>query len=204
MQWYGRKLSADSIDPLYVVQSKKSLHSTKSVSFDQHNPHQGAYSRKDHLTLEAASDMTNMVPIIKTCTSICKSLRENLRIAHSNEEMMLPTAIITQTIKVARSLPTNKSTVRTFNRNQSLYSLDTSCFQVGIRLSATIVESLVLGGSAHVSGEIQLGDQIIEIDGKSVTSSSEIYEKLCGCDIPGTHVSVLIRRADMVSLYFSD
>ena len=41
----------------------------------------------------------------------------------------------------------------------------------------TSIESLVLEGSAHVSGEVQPGDKIPEIDGKSVASSKDVHEK---------------------------
>ena len=69
-----------------------------------------------------------------------------------------------------------------------------------MKLNTTFIESLVLGGSAYVSGEFQPDDQIVEIDGKSVTPSSDIHAARCGCDIPGSQVSLVIRRADSVRL----
>ncbi len=102
-----RELSADSIDLLFNIIDKKSVHSMKSVSFDQHDP-QLARGRENLLTLERGNDLTDSAPIMKTCTLLCKSLREKLRIAHENEDI-LSTA---PSIKVAKLLPTTKSTVR--------------------------------------------------------------------------------------------
>ncbi len=59
-------------------------------------------------------------------------------------------------------------------------------------------EDLHMQCGMSVPGEIQPGDHIVEIDGKSVASSRDVCEKMCGCDIPGSQVSLLIRRADSV------
>ena len=108
IQCHERELSADSIDPLFNIVNKKSVHySMKSVSFDRPNP-QLACGREDLLTCERGSDLMDVAPIMKTCTSICKSLREKLLVAHENESII--SAATSKT--VAKLLPTSKSTVR--------------------------------------------------------------------------------------------
>ncbi len=92
MQPHDRELSADSID---------ALSNMKSVSFDQPNP-QLAHVREDLLILGKCIDQTDVPPMMKTCTSLCKSLREKLRIAHENENIYPAEP----SIKLAKLLPT--------------------------------------------------------------------------------------------------
>ena len=71
----------------------------------------------------------------------------------------------------------------------------TSLDQIGIVLNGTYVESLVMGGSAFVSGDIWQGDEVLQVEGQDV-SSQDIEKHIIGCDIAGTSVSILFRRTN--------
>ena len=66
--------------------------------------------------------------------------------------------------------------------------------QVGITLNGTFIESLDMGGSAFVSGELYQGDEVLKIDEADV-SYENISERLIGSDVAGTIVTLLVRRA---------
>jgi hypothetical protein len=60
-------------------------------------------------------------------------------------------------------------------------------------LEGTTVESMLVGGPAHLSKNIMLGDKILECDGKTATPSN-ISTLLVGSDIPGSTVKLKIQR----------
>jgi hypothetical protein len=62
---------------------------------------------------------------------------------------------------------------------------------VGIMLHGKKIENTLIGGPSF--GILEKGDFIVSIDGENV-SEENVYEKLKGCDIPGTEVSITVER----------
>ena len=60
-------------------------------------------------------------------------------------------------------------------------------------MNGTFIDSITVGGSAFVSGQIMQGDEVIAIDGKKI-SPHNIRSELVGSDIPGSNAIFLIRR----------
>lgn len=73
------------------------------------------------------------------------------------------------------------------------------CPQVGMMLSGLMIDGMVVGGPAFVSHQLDRGDEIVRVDGVTVTTD-DFQEKIIGVDIPGTHVTVTVRKYDTVSL----
>ena len=62
-------------------------------------------------------------------------------------------------------------------------------------MNGTFIDSITVGGSAFVSGQIMQGDEVIAIDGKKISPHNSLSE-LVGSDIPGSNAIFLIRRID--------
>ena len=60
-------------------------------------------------------------------------------------------------------------------------------------LEGTTVETIMVGGPAHLYKNISIGDKILECDGKTATPSN-ISTLLVGSDIPGSTVKLKIQR----------
>jgi hypothetical protein len=68
--------------------------------------------------------------------------------------------------------------------------------QVGIMLNDLTVHNMVIGGPAHKSGQLEVGDTILKVDHKNVTMDD--YERaLQGCDVPGSIVVLTVRKAEV-------
>jgi hypothetical protein len=68
---------------------------------------------------------------------------------------------------------------------------------VGIMLHGTKIENTLIGGPSY--GILEKGDFIVSIDGENVTDEN-VYEKLKGCDVPGTEVLIIVERSGNTSL----
>ena len=63
-------------------------------------------------------------------------------------------------------------------------------------LNDLTVHNMVIGGPAHKSGQLEVGDTILKVDNKSVTMDD--YETaLQGCDVPGSKVVLTLRKAQV-------
>ncbi len=67
----------------------------------------------------------------------------------------------------------------------------TSRCTVGIMLHGVKVENTLIGGPSF--GLLEKGDIIVRIDGEYV-SEADVFEKLKGCDIPGSQVLITVER----------
>jgi hypothetical protein len=67
----------------------------------------------------------------------------------------------------------------------------TSRCTVGIMLHGVKVENTLIGGPSF--GLLEKGDIIVRIDGDYV-SEADVFEKLKGCDIPGSQVLITVER----------
>lgn len=66
---------------------------------------------------------------------------------------------------------------------------------LGIGLSGVRVVDVLIDGPADRSGLIEVGDDILEVDGARVTSGT-INRYLVGCDVPQTLVALTVRKTD--------
>ena len=62
---------------------------------------------------------------------------------------------------------------------------------VGLMLHGVRVENTLIGGPSF--GLIERGDVIVRIDGEIVTES-DVFERLRGCDLPGSQVLITVER----------
>ena len=69
-----------------------------------------------------------------------------------------------------------------------------TCFQIGVSLDGLIVKGLVFGGPAYNCGQFGIGDAILQID-NSDASPENVDDLLRGDDIPGSYLSIKIRKA---------
>jgi hypothetical protein len=76
----------------------------------------------------------------------------------------------------------------------------TSRCTVGIMLHGVRIENTLIGGPSF--GLLEKGDIITRIDGEYVTEV-EVFEKLRGCDIPGSQVVISVERYPNISPYSS-
>jgi hypothetical protein len=60
-------------------------------------------------------------------------------------------------------------------------------------LNGLIIDNMVVGGPASNSGQLQQNDVITQIDGVPV-SVENIHDALVGSDIPGTMVTITVKR----------
>jgi hypothetical protein len=67
----------------------------------------------------------------------------------------------------------------------------TSRCTVGIMLHGIKIENTLIGGPSF--GLLEKGDVIVRIDGEDVTEA-DVFEKLRGCDIPGSQVVITVER----------
>ena len=67
------------------------------------------------------------------------------------------------------------------------------CRQVGLMLNGMAIDNMVVGGPAYNSGQLQQNDVIVQIDGMPV-SNENIHDSLLGSDIPGSTVTITVRR----------
>jgi C-terminal processing protease CtpA/Prc len=65
---------------------------------------------------------------------------------------------------------------------------------IGIVLSGTRVEVMVPGSPAQVCGMVDSGDELLMVDGQKVTEQTALAA-LRGSDVPGSVVSVLVRKS---------
>ena len=71
--------------------------------------------------------------------------------------------------------------------------------QVGIMFSGTgQVENVMIGGPAYLSGKVQKGDFIVEVDGKPV-SASTLLSAIIGDDVPGSTLTLTLKRSGQVA-----
>lgn len=67
-------------------------------------------------------------------------------------------------------------------------------------LNDLTVHNMVIGGPAHKSGQIEVGDTICKVDGKEVTMDD--YElALQGCDVPGSKVILTLLKPEVRALW---
>jgi C-terminal processing protease CtpA/Prc len=55
------------------------------------------------------------------------------------------------------------------------------------------IERIVVGGPAYISEQLNVGDIILEVNGRKVTSKY-LHEGLFGVDVPGTKIIVKVRK----------
>ena len=60
-------------------------------------------------------------------------------------------------------------------------------------LNDLTVHNMVVGGPAYMSGQIEIGDTIVKVDGKEM-SLDDYEEALVGCDVPGSKVQLTVRK----------
>ncbi len=60
-------------------------------------------------------------------------------------------------------------------------------------INGRIVDSMVIGGPAYNSQQLNRGDVILKVDGVSVTNEN-ILETMVGCDVPGSIVDLCIAK----------
>jgi hypothetical protein len=65
--------------------------------------------------------------------------------------------------------------------------------QVGIMIHGTTIENTVMGGPAYNSHQIERGDVILKIDGKTATSDN-VKDLLVGKDVPGSNINISIAK----------
>ena len=62
--------------------------------------------------------------------------------------------------------------------------------QIGVMLTDTVIDAMVVGGPAANSGLIHKGDRIISVDGRDMSNvaADDLHSALVGSDQPGTKV----------------
>lgn len=71
--------------------------------------------------------------------------------------------------------------------------------QVGIMFSGTgQVENVMIGGPAYLSGKVQKGDFIVEVDGRPV-SGSTLLSAIIGDDVPGSTLTLTLQKGEQVA-----
>jgi hypothetical protein len=71
---------------------------------------------------------------------------------------------------------------------------------VGLMLSQTVIDNMVIGGPAYNSGQLSKGDELVAIDGQDVRSrlNKHRYDHLAsllkGSDLPGTVVILTVKK----------
>lgn len=60
-------------------------------------------------------------------------------------------------------------------------------------IHGTTIENTVMGGPAYNSKQIDRGDVILKIDGKTATSDN-VKDLLVGKDVPGSNVTIMIAK----------
>jgi len=66
---------------------------------------------------------------------------------------------------------------------------------VGLMLSSTVVENLLIGSPALSSRQISKGDRIVKVDGLQVNEDN-VHEALIGSDLPGSFVQLTLQTKD--------
>ena len=64
---------------------------------------------------------------------------------------------------------------------------------VGLTLKGATILGLVVGGPSFFCGQLSVGDNIVQVDGNTVTSDN-LHELLVGNDIPGSFVTITVKR----------
>ncbi|KAJ1479976.1 hypothetical protein T484DRAFT_1901868, partial [Baffinella frigidus] len=69
---------------------------------------------------------------------------------------------------------------------------------VGIILRGRLVTEVLPWGPAHLSGGIEPGDEIVEVDGRGVGDGEEAGDAICEADLIGSSVRLKICETDLV------
>jgi C-terminal processing protease CtpA/Prc len=118
-------------------------------------------------------------------------LSERLRKRVRDDVLAVETAVVTSNEFIQK---TTVSALHCITANCCAYSLNFAYLQVGIMFSGTgQVESVMIGSPAYLSGKVQKGDFIVEVDGKSV-SGSTVLSAIIGEDIPGSYLTLTLKR----------
>ena len=67
-------------------------------------------------------------------------------------------------------------------------------------LSGARIETMVTGGPAEISGQLEKGDEIVRIDGVGFESIDRLHLLLRGSDAPGSALHMAVKKASTVSL----
>jgi hypothetical protein len=118
-------------------------------------------------------------------------LSERLRKRVRDDVLAVETAVVTSNEFIQK---TTVSALHCITANCCAYSLSFAYLQVGIMFSGIgQVESVMIGSPAYLSGKVQRGDFIVEVDGKSV-SGSTVLSAIIGEDIPGSYLTLTLKR----------
>jgi len=84
---------------------------------------------------------------------------------------------------------------RVSSLEKNLASNSTHTATVGLMLSGTKVDNLLIGGPAMECGHVQKGDRILKVDGQAVDGNN-VDTMLLGNDVPGSLVKLIVAKGD--------
>ena len=68
------------------------------------------------------------------------------------------------------------------------------------RMSKQYGDHQVIGGPAWLSGYLHQGDEILRVDGIECTTVDNLHKGLKGCDLPGTSLTITVKKVNSVIL----
>ena len=104
------------------------------------------------------------------CTSLCSAVLKKLQETDLQELTNTP--------------PPSNAAATTFSTRST----------VGVMFNCLVIEAMVVGGPAYNSGQLEPGDTILQIDHSPVTAEG-LQQALIGSDVPGTTVTLTVRKA---------